>query len=67
MPIADAMFKLIATVKQGIINSPLTSAKYATLEEARAAAKELFRDDRVLKVMIVVSDIPPRFAEWVEK
>jgi hypothetical protein len=37
------------------------------LEEARAGARELLRDDRVLRAMIVWNEVPPRFVEWVER
>jgi len=49
------------------MSAALTSVRYATLEEARAGARELLRDDRVLRAMIVWNEVPPRFAEWVER
>lgn len=61
------MFKLLAIVRQGVCNSPLTSVPYAAIEEARAAARELYRDDRILRVTIVTTDVPSRFVEWVER
>jgi hypothetical protein len=54
-------------MRQGTIDSSLTSVRYATLEEARAGARELLRDARVLRAMIVWNEIPPRFVEWVER
>lgn len=60
-------FKLVATVKQGTANSPLLAIPYPTLEEARTGARQLLRDDHILRVMIVINDVLPRFAEWVER
>jgi hypothetical protein len=61
------MYKLHGIIRQGTIDSALTSVRYATLEEARVGARELLRDDRVLRTMIVWNEVPPRFAEWVER
>ena len=61
------MYKLHAIMRQGTIDSSLTSARYATLEKARAGARELLREARVLRAMIVWDEIPPRFAEWVDR
>jgi len=60
-------FKLVATVKQGTANPPLPAIPYPTLDEARTGARQLLRDDHILRVMIVINDVPPRFAEWVER
>jgi hypothetical protein len=46
------MYKLNGIMRQGTIDSSLTSARYATLEEARAGARELLRDDRVLRAKL---------------
>ena len=51
-------------MRQGTIDSSLASVRYATLEEARAGARQLLRDDRVLRAMIVWD---ARFAEWVDR
>jgi hypothetical protein len=61
------MYKLHGIMRQGTIDSALTSVRYATLEEARVGARELLRDARVLRTMIVWNEVPPRFAEWVER
>ena len=61
------MYKLNGIIRQGTIDSALASVRYATLEEARAGARELLRDARVLRAMIVWNEIPPRFVEWVER
>jgi hypothetical protein len=39
------MYKLHGIMRQGTIDSALTSVRYATLEEARAGARELLCDD----------------------
>ena len=61
------MYKLNGIMRQGTIDSALASVRYATLEEARACARELLRDARVLRAMIVWNEVPPRFVEWVER
>ena len=61
------MYKLHGIMRQGTIDSSLSCARYATLEEARAGARELLRDYRVLRTIIVWNEVPPRIAEWVER
>jgi hypothetical protein len=62
------MFRLITTMKQGTASGlPAAAARYATVEAARAGAADLFRNDRVLKVMIVRNEVPPAFIEWCER
>ena len=61
------MYKLHGIMRQGTIDSSLTSERYATLEEARTGARELLRDARVLRAVIVWDEIPPRFAEWIDR
>lgn len=60
------MFRLIATVKRGV-SSDLDEAcvPYATLDEARAAARLLSHHELVTNVMITRDDVPPTFVEWV--
>jgi hypothetical protein len=41
--------------------------RFATLAEARAAAKPMYHDDRVLRVFIVTDGLMPGFVEWVER
>jgi hypothetical protein len=43
------------------------SARYTTLEAARAGTATLLHDDRILRVMIVRNEIPPAFVEWAER
>jgi hypothetical protein len=42
-------------------------ARYDTVEAARIGTATLFRDDRILRVMIVRDDAPPAFVEWSER
>ena len=41
--------------------------RFTTLEAARAAAKPMYHDDRVLRVFIVTDGVMPGFVEWVER
>ena len=62
------MFRLIATMRRGSATGiAAASARYATLEAARAGTSVLLHDDRILRVMIVRNEIPPAFVEWVER
>ncbi len=62
------MFKLIPTVRGGAVNSPITSKKYATVEEARDATKALTHENqRVTRVMIVDVADGSKFVEWIER
>ena len=62
------MFKLIATMRRGSASGiPAASARYETIEAARIGTATLFRDDRVLRAMIVRNEIPLAFVEWVER
>ena len=62
------MFKLIATMRRGTATElPAASARYPTIEAARAGTAVLLRDDRFLRVMIVRNEFPPAFVEWVER
>ena len=57
------MFRLIATVKRGTADFPQVVPAYATQELAPAVGQELMRHERVLRVMIVLNGVPPRFVE----
>jgi hypothetical protein len=59
------MFRLVATVKRGTADFPQVAAAYATRELARAAGQELMTYERVLRVMIVLNEVPPSFVEWL--
>jgi hypothetical protein len=41
--------------------------RFTTLEAARAAAKAMYHDDRVLRVFIVTDGLMPGFVEWIER
>lgn len=60
-------FRLRPIMKQGTAASlPATWTHYASLEDARAAAKLMYHDDRILRVM-VVTDSVGSFVEWIER
>lgn len=60
-------FRLRPTMKQGTAASvPETWTHYSTPEEARAGAKLMYHNDRVLRVMMV-TDSQGSFVEWVER
>lgn len=65
---SGSMFRLIATMRRGSSTSlPQASAPYDSIEDARLGAAELLREDRILKVMIVRSELPGGFVEWVDR
>ena len=65
---APALFRIQPIMRQGTASSiPETWAVYETLENARAAVKQAYHDDRVLRMYIVSDDVPPRFVEWVDR
>jgi hypothetical protein len=43
------------------------STRYASIEAARLAAAEMLKDDRLLRVMVVLNQIPSAFVEWQER
>ena len=54
-------------MKQGTAAGlPETWIHYPSVEEARAGAKLMYQNDRVLRVM-VVSDGDGSFVEWIER
>ena len=67
-PASPPAFRLRPIMRQGTASSiPETWERYATIENARAAVKRTYHDDRVLRLFIVTDDVPPRFVEWVER
>jgi hypothetical protein len=40
--------------------------RFSSVDEARAGAKHMYHDDRVLRVRLVV-DGPGSFVEWIER
>ena len=46
---------------------PQAWARYAVIEDARVGARDLLRDERVVRVMVVRNESPPAYVEWVDK
>lgn len=64
---APQRFRLRPIMKQGTAASiPETWTRYASLDDARADAKRMYHDDRILRVMVVVDSIGS-FVEWIER
>ncbi len=65
MPVQS--FRLRPIMRQGTAASvPETWTRFPSVEEARTAARVMYHDDRVLRVMMVV-DGASTFGEWVER
>lgn len=63
----EQTFRLRAVMKQGTAASlPETWRHYPSVEDARAGAKLMYHDDRVLRVM-AVTDSVGSFVEWIER
>lgn len=61
-------FRLRPIMRQGTASSiPETWIRYPTLESARAAVKQMYHDDRVLRVFVTTDELQARFIEWVER
>jgi hypothetical protein len=64
---ATQAFRLRPTMKQGTAAGVLeTWTHYASIEDARAGAKLMYHNDRVLRVM-AVTDSVGSFVEWIER
>jgi len=60
-------FRLRAIMKQGTAASlPETWTRYASIDAARAGAKGMYHNDRVLRVMMVTDSVGS-FVEWIER
>ena len=60
-------FRLRPVTKQGTAAGiPETWTHYPSVEDARAGAKLMYHNDRVLRVM-VVADSLGSFVEWIER
>jgi hypothetical protein len=60
-------FRLRPIMRQGTAASiPETWTRYASLDDARAGAKHMYHDDRVLRVMLV-ADGAGTFIDWIER
>jgi hypothetical protein len=61
-------FRLFPIMRQGTPSSiPETWTRFGSLDAARSAIKQMYRDDRVLRAFIVKDTVPPQFVEWVER
>jgi hypothetical protein len=64
---ATRLFRLRPIMKQGTAAAvPETWTRYPSVEEARAGAKLMYTNDRVLRVMVVTDGVGS-FVEWVER
>jgi hypothetical protein len=62
------MYRLVTTVRRGSSsNLPAAWAHYSTLEAARAGAAELFREERVMRVMVVHNQPGGSYVEWIDR
>lgn len=60
-------FRLRPIMKQGTAASiPETWMHYPSIEEARAGAKVMYHNDRVLRVMMVTDSVGS-FVEWIDR
>lgn len=60
-------FRLRAIMKQGTAASlPETWTHYLSAEDARAGAKLMYHNDRVLRVMLVIDSVGT-FVEWIDR
>ena len=65
---ARTFFRLRAIMRQGTAASlPAVWERYATIDAAREVVRGMYANDRVLRVLIVTDEVPPRFVEWVER
>jgi hypothetical protein len=63
----NTKFRLRPTMKQGTAASiPETWERYTSVEDARAGAKRMYQDDRVLRVMLVANG-SGSFLEWIDR
>ena len=64
----DMTFRLRPIMRQGTASSiSETWNRYETVDEAKRATKQMYHDDRVLRVFVVTDAVPPQFVEWVER
>jgi hypothetical protein len=62
------VFRLVTTVKRGSASNLAGAWRpYATLEDARAVAAALLKEERVQRVMIVLDTLPMAFVEWADR
>jgi pheromone shutdown protein TraB len=67
MALVSPSFRLRPTMKQGTASGLVeTWVHYPSVEDARAGAKQMYQNDRVLRVMVVIDSVGS-FVEWVER
>lgn len=61
-------FRLLASMAHGSAGAlPEAWRSYRNVDEARRAARDMMRDDRVLRVAIIEDRPPLQFIEWVDR
>jgi hypothetical protein len=61
-------YRLRPIMRQGTASSiPETWLRFPTVAEARLAARQMYHDDHVLRVFVVLDGQPPQFVEWIER
>jgi hypothetical protein len=66
-PVETVAFRLRPTMKQGTASALIeTWTHYPTVETARAGAKVMYQNDRVLRVMMVTDSVGA-FVEWIDR
>jgi hypothetical protein len=61
-------YRLRPIMRQGTASSITgTWDHYATVDDAKRATRQMYHDDRVLRVFVVTDAAPPQFVEWVER
>jgi len=67
LPASPQTNRLRPVMRQGTASSvDKTWTHYGSIDAARLDAKEMYRDDRVLRVMLVVDSLGT-FVEWIER
>ena len=67
MAVAEHTYRLRPVMRQGTASSVAeTWTHYPSIEAARVDAKQMYRDDRVLRVMLVVDSLGT-FVEWIDR
>ena len=62
------MFRLVVSVRRGSAsNLPGTWERYPTIDLARAAGVPLMRLERVARIAVVGTEVPPAFVEWLDR
>ncbi len=67
MPVPQHTYRLRPVMRQGTASSIAEAwVHYASMDAARTDAKQMYRDDRVLRVMLVVNSTGT-FVEWIDR